>query len=215
MTHTEAQALREEASTIRTTLSFIRDKRSKQAKGQRAGLEARRDEIDKLLEGGPPPALSPDEIWGYIERWARRLINREAELKKSFLEKFEASPVWALSSFGQDVVIYSRLAEYARKVIEAGEGEADLVKRVEGLLGSFNHLGKHLQESVVSEARSGYMRSTNSMGNLTTLWQVEADARMCDDLFSKHSGRYINELTESYQAWQGWQQELATVASEE
>jgi hypothetical protein len=209
ITHTEAQKLREELHTLRNTLRYIEGKRSKQAKEQRTQLEAREKEIDVLLTDAPPRARSPLEIWTGIEGWARRIIKRETELKKSFLELFDSDPHHAFSSWGQDVIVSSHQADYAKRVMQVGESETDITKRVENLLEAFTVSGKQLQEQIISETRSGYLRSTNSMGNLTTLWQMEATAKLYDELFGGwYSGLRVDELVESFQAWQEWQKEL-------
>lgn len=214
MTHTEAQKLREEKYTLQNTLAFIRGKRGKKAEEQRVQLEARKEEIDKILEDAPPMALSPDEIWSNIEWWAKRLIKRADDLKAAFLEKFTGDPHWAFSSYGQDVIIASRMARQAKRIVEVYEGEADLQKRIEGLLQGLVYLGQELQKEIISEARSGYMRSTNSMGNLISLYEQEAQARIYDELFGGYGGLHVDSMVESYRAWQEWQKELESAAGE-
>jgi hypothetical protein len=210
ITHIEANKLREEESTIRDTIRFISGKRGKKAKEDMARLEARKEEIDKMLEDAPIMSLSPEKVWNTIERWASRLIKTAEKYNAHFLEKFtEGGPGYAFSGWGQDLVVATRLSQHAQKILEAGNSEPDLDLRAENILQGLDELAKHLQTSIVSETRSGFMRSTNSMGNLVTLWELEADGRLYDELLGRYSGLQIDDLAAMLQSWKELQKELA------
>jgi hypothetical protein len=107
------------------------------------------------------------------------------------------------------VVVSSRLAQHAKQILEVGNSEPDLDLRIENILQGLHELASHLQKSIIEEARSGFMRSTNSMGNLVTLWELEADGRLYDDLLGKYGGLHIDNLAAMLQSWKELQKELA------